>query len=114
MKRTCWTITEDHIADPKAEFGTNANAQYLCGPGEVDAIIEEWNARTGPLWARIASHPQAVPFRMLDDDGELYYTGAVLIGDEEDAELKPLDDFGKPNAGATTIELRRGPVWEQV
>lgn len=40
-------------------------------------------------------------FRMLDDDGEVYYHGTI-IGDFEGFE--PLDDFGMPNAGCTAIE----------
>jgi hypothetical protein len=55
-------------------------------------------------------------FRMLDDDGELYYRGKIW-GDYDGFE--PLDDFGMPNAGCTTIEYKSRPsatggrpIWE--
>ena len=44
-------------------------------------------------------------FRMLDDDGEHYYTGFYL-GPDDESMFGPLDDFGCPNAGATSIEYR--------
>lgn len=43
-------------------------------------------------------------FRLRDDDGELYYSGYARE-DMED-EFAPLDDYGLPNAGCTTIEYR--------
>lgn len=48
-------------------------------------------------------------FRMLDDDGELYYEG------ESDSRFNfaPLDDFGMPNAGCTEIRwLTDHGAWE--
>lgn len=51
-------------------------------------------------------------FRMLDDDGEHYYTGFYL-GPHDGTEFGPLDDFGTPNAGATSIEYRNAAGhWE--
>ena len=47
-------------------------------------------------------------FRMLDDDGEVYYHGLSSEADIFD----PLDDFGMPNAGCTDIQYRgRGGGW---
>ncbi len=39
-------------------------------------------------------------FRMSDDDDEVYYVGYA----SDDSSFDPLDDFGMPNAGCTTIE----------
>ena len=80
-----------------------------------------------------------VTFRMLDDDGIWYYRGKLWfpgilppviskysepannyyicagMGGDEIEEFSPLNDFGTPNAGATTIEYRvdtaEGRVW---
>lgn len=41
-------------------------------------------------------------FRMLDDDGNIYYYGFC----SEDGDFSPLDDFGMPNAGATEIQYK--------
>ena len=48
-------------------------------------------------------------FRLLDDDGEIYYEG-FLIGDE----FAPLDDFGEPNAGCTSIQVQENGAWVYV
>jgi hypothetical protein len=42
-------------------------------------------------------------FELYDDDKTLYYKG-LIIGDYQGFE--PLDDFGKPNAGATGIKIK--------
>ena len=49
-------------------------------------------------------------FKMFDDDGKLYYVGKIW-GDYDGFE--PLDDFGMPNAGCTTIEYKNDAgSWE--
>lgn len=93
-----WTITQDFFADPKALPATNSNAVGLCGPSTVRLTSEQ-----------IMNAEEAQMFRMLDDDGIAYYVG-YLIGDE----FGPLDDFGGPNAGCTSIELYEGGVWVPV
>lgn len=85
-----WTITKDHIADLSAARGTNANAESMVGPSRAKLTHDE-----------IVAHPDKQYFQMFDDDGELYYEG-YIVGDHEGFE--PLDDFGQPNAGATTIK----------
>jgi hypothetical protein len=118
MKRTVWTITKDHIADSKAKEGTNANARTVCGPRDCDAIfLADWaDGHIGNIYHRITTHSQAIPFRMLDCDGVLYYEGYVLLGDEPEAEFIPLQDFGTPNAGATDIQYRNKDMqkWETI
>jgi hypothetical protein len=51
--------------------------------------------------------PMTVKFRMYDDDMELYFTG---IMEEED--FHPLDDFGMPGYGCTTLETNIGLGWD--
>jgi hypothetical protein len=47
---------------------------------------------------------------MYDDDGKLYYAGTIW-GDYDGFE--PLDDFGMPNAGCTSIEYKNDAgTWE--
>lgn len=53
-----------------------------------------------------------IPFRILDDDGEVYYEG-IYSGPDDESLFAPLDDFGMPNAGATTIQYRNATgEWE--
>ena len=99
-----WIITKDLIADPKARQPSNANAVGMVGPSTAKLTAEE-----------ILNHPQGQKFRIRDDDGELYYEGIMVVTaeDGDEAEFRPLDDFGKPNAGATTIEYRSADgTWE--
>ena len=85
---TQWTIDKQHIGDEGA----------VGKVGPCGAIL---NA------AEILAHPKAKRFRMYDDDGTLYYEGA-LVGDDEFA---PLDDFGEPNAGCTRIDIFENGKW---
>jgi hypothetical protein len=55
-------------------------------------------------------------FRMYDDDGELYYSGWFLGDAESEDGFGPLDDFGRPDAGAVTIEYKNAKTgkWEEL
>lgn len=93
-----WTITRDYIADETAPQPSNSNAVGMVGP------------RGAKLTAtQIIEHPQAQKFRIKDYDGEMYYEGVMVITPEdgEQSAFRPLDDFGRPNAGATVIEYQR-------
>ena len=52
-------------------------------------------------------------FRLLDDDGEVYYEG---VSDDCDAQqaFAPLDDFGKGYAGCTEIHYLTDGEWRQL
>ena len=51
-------------------------------------------------------------FRMKDDDGEIYYEGMIFETDKtETTGFEPLDDFGEPNAGCTSIEYLENGKW---
>lgn len=64
---------------------------------------------------------EGVKFRLLDDDGEIYYYGRRLEESDADKtyngdpELAPLDCFGMPNAGAVIQqEKNANGKWEAV
>ena len=99
-----WIITKDLIADPTAPKPSNRNAVGMVGPRNAKLTEDQ-----------IVNHPQGRLFRMLDDDGEVYYEGIMVVTPEDgdEAEFRPLSDFGTPNAGATSIEYRRPDgTWE--
>jgi len=52
-------------------------------------------------------------FRLLDDDGEIYYEG---LSDDSDSQraFAPLDDFGRGYAGCTEIDYFDGQTWKQL
>ncbi len=88
-----WTITEDKLADVA---GGDRAAVGTCGPRECTLTAAE-----------IKAHTAAVLFKMYDDDGEHYYTGLCILPDGlTDEAFRPLDDFGTPNAGCTSIKYR--------
>jgi hypothetical protein len=52
-------------------------------------------------------------FRMRDDDQIVYYHGRYLGPDDEDM-FGPLDDLGRPDAGAADIQYRENGKWESL
>lgn len=86
-----WLITRDYVSN-EVDRGT-------IGPRGCPLTSEEI-AATG------------IPFRMLDDDGEVYYLG-LYTGPDDETLFAPLDDFGMPNAGGTAIQYRNAAgAWE--
>lgn len=81
-----WVITDDYI-DGGKDVG-------LIGPHNADS--------------NHVGKDEGQAFRMTDDDGQVYYLGRIK-GDYQGFE--PLQDFGMPNAGCTSIELREGNRW---
>lgn len=77
-----WKITADHLF-PK--FG----GKSAVGTASVGIDTVEESALTEK-------------FKMYDDDGELYYEG---VSDDcmTEGAFAPLDDFGQPNDGCTSI-----------
>jgi hypothetical protein len=69
------------------------NDAIIIGPRGIDPAIEA-----------LLHHGQGRAFRLHDDD-ELYYEGRY-IGPDDDTEFAPLDDYGTPNAGATSISYQ--------
>lgn len=81
-----WIITKDKLYE-----------------GYTEEEKKEWE------WAKSAvgthsrnydGRPLPHKFRMKDDDDEIYYYGRS----SSDSSFAPLDDFGMPNAGCTSIE----------
>ena len=94
-----WIIDIDHVPDSRSPEGTNANAKGVTGPHNIsDAIAARLAAGAGRA------------FQLKDDDGELYYTGRIITGPEDEEGIRdfaPLEDFDKPNAGASDIYYQR-------
>jgi hypothetical protein len=84
-----WTITKDLIENGK-KVGTS-------------------NCAFDNAKATLAIHR----FRLLDDDGEIYYEG--LSDDcETQCAFAPLDDFGRGYSGCTEIHYFTNGVWQQL
>lgn len=83
-----WIIDEDHLGD---------GDEGVMGPAWLSASVK-----------RRLLAGEGEPFQLLDDDGELYYTGRQIGGDGSEA----LDDFGLPNAGCTMLRQKVNGEWE--
>lgn len=88
---------------------------FISKEGESDYSV----GSAGPRWATDEDIERAKTegreFRMLDDDGIVYYHGKVWYSEnvnEDDG--NPLDDFGTPNAGAVTLQYKENGEWKSV
>lgn len=103
-----WIIVKDHLADELW------NEKGVVGPREARCSAGgSFSQKSAELAANYAHH---TPFKMYDDDGELYYSGELYFDSDPcdmtaEAVFGPLDDFGTPNAGATEIRYSQHPEW---
>ncbi len=84
MANSGWIITDD-VLDGKTV--------YVTGPRDItQAQLAELAAGKGER------------FRLKDDDGEVYFEGRFLGDASSEDAFGPLDDYGTPDAGCTSIE----------
>jgi hypothetical protein len=88
-----WLITKDHLPD------VGRNATGVMGPR---GILPKIAARL--------EQGEGIPFRMYDDDDELYFEGRLIGG----SGLEPLDDYGTGDSGCTRIDLFANGKWSTV
>lgn len=100
MSRYGWIITKDVIAAPDeaAEVGT-------MGPSNIDPHLQ-----------RRLKDGDGDRFRLLDDDGEVYYEGLIILTPQAEGEdlFAPLDDFGTPYAGCARIQYWEDGEWKRL
>jgi len=90
-----WIITVDYVYE--SDINKDSTREYIDKTfGERDDT-----GTVGPGKFKIGV-PLPYPFKMYDDDGNLYYDGMSSHPDV----FAPLDDFGMPNAGCTEIHYR--------
>ena len=96
--RYAWVITKDNITEPGDDLPSRVGWAGPSTATEDDVKL----ARVGRA------------FRMLDDDGIVYYHGRIWTEDEPGSEddFGPLEDLGTPDAGCVTIQYRDdGGMW---
>lgn len=108
---TAFIIDKDHYAEQNQGTipGLRSSAG-ITGPASAsDRDVERLKAGEGTA------------FRLLDDDGELYFTGRRLEESDADVdyfgenELAPLDCFGMPDSGCTMQQERNADgKWESL
>ena len=86
-----WEITKDCSGDEPEAVGVSG--------GNKKTLERSWSLR---------------PFRLLDGDNIVYYEGSFYCTDDEsngEEGFSPLDDYGMPNAGCTSIEYWIDGKW---
>lgn len=90
-----WVITKDHLSDKYSEYDRTDYKSY-------DFDTDVWAKR------------KHIPFRLYDDDGNIYYEGEIddvsLNGDEDEA-FAPLN-FGEVDAGCTRMDFFENGKWQ--
>jgi hypothetical protein len=79
-----WLVYHDHLDHRRVR---------VYGPGGI----------TDGQCKRLAAG-EGARFRLLDGDGILYFSGRLLGDDESGDGFGPLDDYGTPDSGCTTIQ----------
>ena len=88
----------------------NMSKYYWKITGAVLGLVSEIGT-VGPYNADETITENRGVFRMKDNDGTIYYHGEIY-GDYDGFE--PLDDYGMPNAGCTSIEYNEKGEWKQL
>jgi len=96
-----WVITKDKLARPggRSDVGVGGPRYTGITHEEIMDRLKKANVE----WTR---------FRMLDDDGNIYYYGKMYANEQLKGgmvEFSPLHNFGAPNAGCTEIQYYEPP-----
>lgn len=79
--------------------------------GDVDDVGLTGPSGISPKNEAALRRGEGTKFKMLDDDGVWYYEGRY-VGDG--SQFEPLDDFGTPDSGCTSIEYFENGTWHQI
>lgn len=91
-----WRVDRDYITDD----GDPAL------PSRVGTCSNGWTPE-------MAADPDAVRFRLLDDDGNVYYGGVLLEAEDRESAGWELLQWGGWDAGAVALDVRNGSgEWE--
>lgn len=106
-RRNQWVISKVFLEFMSDEVGTRSagtTLPKLKGTGKTTKEIATL-ARAEGMTQR---------FRMLDDDGQVYYEGYMVPFEDHDDNsdgFEPLDDFGMPNSGCTELQYWDKTGW---
>jgi hypothetical protein len=104
-----WAIDRDYFEAGDSEYSRIGFGQTPRDVGGFHAVRVRKNLRAADVI-------EPVRFRTLDDDGEVYYGGAIsrawIEGDDADRAFGPLA-FAQADAGATELQYRNAAgEWE--
>lgn len=97
MSKYVWLITQDYFPESWSPSRIGLTGPRAATPEQIEGIKDGVDG-------------SFEEFKMFDDDKNLYFEGRIS-GDYEGFE--PLDDFGMPDSGCTSIWYRQGDgSWE--
>lgn len=102
-KRMIWKMNYTWIAE-KPGHGIQA-------PCTARSFSYEELTTGRPDGASILAARVQVPFRLYDDDNELYFEGIMFLRAENEVDFDPLDDYGAA-FGCTTLRYKSDKGWE--
>ncbi len=103
MAPYAWKITKDYHPEPDAKPGTSCNAVGLTGPRNLNEELFKGG-----------DNVETFRFRLYCDDYKddlaenRMYEGELFVAkdnDDDEAMFSPLDNFGMPNDGCTTMAV---------
>lgn len=93
-----------------ASYAWIIDTDLLEVPGQSNTNLTGPSRAPAAMLHQLETDPDAGDqFRLLDDDGQVYYLGRILGGGldaDEDAAFGPLTDFGTPDSGCTSIQYQ--------
>lgn len=98
-----WEITKDLLEgtdSPHSRVGYSEEHERIPVMAAVIGMQSELLPNTG----------ERIPFRLKDDDGEVYYEG-MLHDDNECRNQLSAQKWGEDDAGCTMIEVKRDGKW---
>lgn len=106
-------IEKDHISEPERGDTPRVGWRIYYHPRSAyeQVVMSVIGEEEKQLPDGLDGFP-AIPFRMYDDDGELYYEGQ-LSDDPDCANQSAALRFGESDAGCTRIEVLRDGEWKQ-
>lgn len=100
-------ITKDHLADEDTTANVGSAEGLSFTKEEIVANLWGIENEREMKWAK-----ESVEFRLLDDDGELYFEGWI-IDDEEALTQQVLLKWAEKDSGCTQLLIKRGKSWYQ-
>lgn len=98
-----WKIDRDYINDGRDDIPSRVGVSGDKTGGDIFGITEV---------TKLDDTGEKIRFRMLDDDGEVYY-GGWLHDDDDCLNQIEASRFGEHDAGAIWIEVKRDGEWVQ-
>lgn len=111
-------ITKDHLFKNFQEISDAFDSTHVGRQFDSEALRQWWGwglhegIPADTYFMLAESNSGRIPFKLYDDDNELYYEG-WLIDDDECMTQQFVLDWAKYDSGCTTIKVKKPAGWIQ-